>query len=297
MGIDDDQYCEDCCYRCPFSGISEVTTTVLSCAGGTIGGNNNDAFIYRTGISGTSGRETSISIGASTEFGEPNHAGDEGGASLWWSWTAPTTGTVTFDTLGRDFDTLLAVYTGFRLGGLTEVASDDDTVGRQSQVGFTAYQGTVYHVAVDGYGDATGFVVLNWNQAGGPGQGGPGADIFVLRTGIGGASGQVEDTNVGATKEFGEPNHAGDEGGASLWWSWTAPATGTGTFDTLGSDFDTVLAVYTGIRVGGLKEVASEDDTVDFQSQVSFWAYRGAVYHIAVDGYNGATGFIVLNWD
>ena len=31
-------------------------------------------------------------------------------------------------------------------------------------------------------------------------------------------------SNVAATKEAGEPNHAGNSGGASVWWSWTAPA-------------------------------------------------------------------------
>ena len=33
-------------------------------------------------------------------------------------------------------------------------------------------------------------------------------------------------SNVGATKEPGEPDHAGDPGGASVWYTWTAPADG-----------------------------------------------------------------------
>ena len=32
-------------------------------------------------------------------------------------------------------------------------------------------------------------------------------------------------TNVGATKETGEPSHGGNTGGASVWWSFTAPNT------------------------------------------------------------------------
>ena len=264
-------------------------------------GVGSDSFSSRSGISGASGAVAASNVGTSKEFGEPNHAGNRGGASLWWSWTAPATGTVTFDTQGSDFDTLLAVYTGGSVGGLTLVASNDDAIGRQSQVSFTAQQGMVYHIAVDGYSGATGSIVLNWSQAGGPGPGpgpgpGVGSDSFSSRSGISGASGAVAASNVGASKEFGEPNHARNRGGASLWWSWTAPATGTVTFDTQGSDFDTLLAVYTGSSVGALTVVASNDDAIGRQSEVSFVAQQGMVYQIAVDGYSGATGSIVLNW-
>ena len=31
-------------------------------------------------------------------------------------------------------------------------------------------------------------------------------------------------SNQNASKEVGEPNHAGDAGGKSVWWSWTAPS-------------------------------------------------------------------------
>ena len=60
--------------------------------------------------------------------------------------------------------------------------------------------------------------------------------------------------NVLATKEAGEPEHAGKAGGSSVWWSWTAPNSGSVTVSTMGSDFDTLLAVYTGTVVSNLKE-------------------------------------------
>ena len=295
-------------YHIAVDGYSGATGSIVlnwSQAGGPgpgpgPGGAGGDSFVSRSSISGASGRETESNVGASKEFGEPSHAGNRGGASLWWSWTAPVTGTVTIDTQGSDFDTLLAVYTGSSVGALTVVASDDDTIGRQSEVSFVAQQGVVYHIAVDGYSGATGSIVLNWSQAGapgpGPGPGGAGGDSFVSRSSISGASGRETESNAGASKEFGEPNHAGNAGGASLWWSWTAPATGTVTIDTQGSDFDTLLAVYTGSSVGALTVVASDDDTIGRQSEVSFVAQQGVVYHIAVDGYSGAAGSIVLNW-
>src|SRR5829696_10582956 len=58
-------------------------------------------------------------------------------------------------------------------------------------------------------------------------------------------------SNVDATKEPGEPDHAGDAGGASVWYGWTAPHDGPATVDTCDSGFDTLLAVYTGGSVTG----------------------------------------------
>ena len=119
-------------------------------------------------ISGETGRSEESNIGASLEPGEPDHAGHSGGASLWWTWTAPQTGEYVFDTRGSNFDTLLAVYSGDRNDSvhlLLSVASNDDVDGgRQSAVQFHAHQGDIYHIAVDGYGGATGAVVLNWRM-------------------------------------------------------------------------------------------------------------------------------------
>ena len=64
-----------------------------------------------------------------------------------------------------------------------------------------------------------------------------------------------------ASKEAGEPAHAGNAGGRSIWFTWTAPAgRHVYVFDTFPSTFDTLLAVYTGTDVAALAEVASNDD-------------------------------------
>ena len=105
--------------------------------------------------------------------------------------------------------------------------------------------------------------------------------------------------NVGATKEIGEPNHAGNAGGASVWWSWVAPISGPVEFDTQGSTFDTLLAVYTGTDVTSLAPLSANDDVnfpADKTSKITFIATAGTTYMIAVDGYGGATGSIFLNW-
>src|ERR1051325_2234116 len=67
----------------------------------------------------------------------------------------------------------------------------------------------------------------------------PGNDYFSNRSQITGLTNNITATNAGATKEPGEPNHAANTGGKSVWWTWTAPTNLSVTLDTLGSSFDT----------------------------------------------------------
>jgi len=125
----------------------------------------NDNFNSAITLSGGQGTTNGTNIRAIKESGEPNHAGNAGGASIWYNWTAPASGSVTIDTIGSTLDTLLGVYTGSSVGSLTTIASDDDSGGGgASRVVFTASSGTTYRIAVDGFSGAVGNVTLNWNQ-------------------------------------------------------------------------------------------------------------------------------------
>ena len=118
----------------------------------------------------------------------------------------------------------------------------------------------------------------------------PANDNFAAATEITGRDVAVSGINKDATKEAGEPNHAGAAGGASVWYRWTAPVTGKATVSTCDSDFDTLLAVYTGSAVDALTEVAANNDACGLKSSVSFQAAEGVTYRIAIDGDNGAIG-------
>jgi len=123
---------------------------------------------------------------------------------------------------------------------------------------------------------------------------GPAAPLVPL----GGAEGVGSGTNVGATRESGETNHVGKAGGTSVWLAWVAPARGIATFSTRGSSFDTLLAVYTGDAVTNLTAIAADEDDGGFlTSQLSFNATAGTTYRIAVDGFAGAVGHIVVSWN
>lgn len=126
----------------------------------------NDLFVNRTVLTGTNIATVAMNVGATREAGEPYVAGSSGGASVWWSWTAPTNGIVTISTAGSSFDTVLGVFNGSSILSLTEVASNDDDSTAQaltSNVTFPGASNQTYQIVVDGYGGASGIIKL-WIQ-------------------------------------------------------------------------------------------------------------------------------------
>lgn len=128
----------------------------------------NDSFANAQLISGGSGSVSGDNINATEETGEPNHGGS-GSGSVWYRWTAPTTGSVVFDTAGSEFDTLLGAYTGPNVILLAPQAqnNDDPDIAPNSRISFQAVADTEYHIAVDGFGSgpySRGPIRLNWSM-------------------------------------------------------------------------------------------------------------------------------------
>jgi C1A family cysteine protease len=267
---------------------------LLTVTGSSIYGPPNDAFANRIALTGVTASARGTNENASAESGEPAHAGFAAARSVWWTWTAPASGPVTIQTVGSDFDTLLAAYTGNAVNALTLRAGDDDSGGdRASRIVFEALAGTTYSLAVDGYAGATGEIALALSQT--P-VAGPANDLFANRAALTGASASASGANHGAASEAGEPAHAGYAASRSVWWTWTAPAAGQVTIDTIGSDFDTLLAVYTGTTLNALTPVAADDQSGgNNTSLVTFLVTAGTPYQIAVDGWYGRTGGVQLH--
>ncbi|MBI3417765.1 MAG: hypothetical protein HY043_20935 [Verrucomicrobia bacterium] len=259
----------------------------------------NDSFYAPQIIAGATGSAVGSNVGATSEPGEPFHAGNIGGSSIWYQWTAPSSTPTSFDTVGSGFNTLLAIYDGTGVSSLTSVAANDDIspLILQSEADFFPAAGTTYQIAVDGFNGVAGSVVLNWYPTPQPPPPPPSNDAFASAQVLPSGSGSVTGSNVSATKEPGEPNHAGDAGGHSVWFQWTSTADATATLDTFGSGFDTLLAVYTGTSVSGVTPVASNNDvsTGTIQSWLTFTAQAGVTYMFAIDGAAGAFGSYSLN--
>jgi subtilisin family serine protease len=261
------------------------------------GSGANDMFTNAALISGPDANLTASNLNASKESGEPDHAGNRGGRSLWWRWEIGRTGIAIVDTFGSNFDTLLAIYQDDGAGGLAPVVSNDDAGGGSQSKVFVQINSpaAVGFIAVDGYNGAAGSVRLNLvvidNVP-------PANDAFASPSVLIGESGQDSGYNLYASRETDEPAHAGASTDRSLWWQWTAPLSGPVILHTEGSSLDTVLAVYTGSALAALTEIAANDDASTpagtRSSRVSFAAQAGTVYRIAVAGYSGDAGQVQL---
>lgn len=128
---------------------------------------SNDNWSQSAPVSGVR-----LSASSVTATAEPNEPGWRDGApalkTLWWRWRPGSSGSFTITTFDSSFDTTLSVFTGSSLEGLTRVTSNDDSGGTvQSSVTFAVRAGSDYYIQVDGYGGATGNVVLNVPNSGG----------------------------------------------------------------------------------------------------------------------------------
>lgn len=266
----------------------------------------NDDFADATSIPGTG---TALTLeagnwGATKEAGEANHRGRSGGSSIWFKWTAPRTNGAFIQACQGQIpnQTVVAVYTGPSVDALSPVASFSGEP--DCRYSFMASAGVTYWIAIDGKPSALtgagamadpGFYLSIF----------PGNDDFEASHELQGTKSLIVGYgNVGATKQVGEPNHAGNAGGASIWFDWKAPITGSVRFSACQASFRPLLAVYTGSSLQSLQPIAQSDNPVNpgclpvnGQGGVALNIEAGTVYRLAVDGFNGATGGFNLEID
>lgn len=86
-------------------------------------------------------------------------------------------------------------------------------------------------------------------------------------------------------------------GGEEAFLRWTAPADGSYTFDTIGSGFDTALAILSDCPAAGGALLDCNDDGVglNFDSQLTRDFLAGESVVIVVDGYDQDVGPFTLN--
>jgi subtilisin family serine protease len=247
----------------------------------------NDDFQQATVLSGRSASVSQTIWSASRQAGEPTHVGGEG-SSVWFAWSAPYSGPTTMETTGSNFNSTLAVYKGSALGSLANIASNDDQAAGQltSKVAFSAIAGETYKIAVDRKANPNvvqrGHATLTINNT-------------VSNDALANAvplimSAPVDGSNRAATKEAGEFEHCSNQGGASVWYLWEAPAAGAYTARILNANFGACVHVYRQTVPGSQSFAnlvhasggywASSDNIWE----APFQAVAGGRYFIAVDG-------------
>ncbi|MDQ3802191.1 MAG: hypothetical protein M3384_22415, partial [Acidobacteriota bacterium] len=197
-------------------------------------------------------------IGATKQPGEPEHARNPGGKSVWYKIVPQETTVVKIwidnSTAGENLNTLLAVYKGFTPTDFNLVAHNDNMRDALvSKVQLTVHPGNIYYVAVDGFNDS-GFVAhgnfrIRFEKLSAPTNDvddalfNPDARLPFATHGF------TSGTNRNATKQPGEPNITNNAGGKSVWFFWRAPQSRAMTVNltcnpSIQECFDMQLAVF-----------------------------------------------------
>ncbi len=280
-----------------------------------------NAFASRQALTVVAGTAsgTGVNTAANAEVGEPEHVGQTAVASLWWRWTPGSSGLAQIDTVGSTFYTRLAVYTGSTLAALVPVvgsaleADDFTTTGTSysSVVRFMAQAGVSYAIVVDGYtytdngSTVTAKGTCSLNLTFPTAATGLTNDNFAGATDITSTSSATADVtlaSVEATEPDPDPLGFAYGAGRSLWYRWTAPATGyySAIVDTTASTtaWSPLVAVYIGNTLSALTlkdqgemegfYPADYDDgstltpASRLRSEATFDAVAGQVYRIQV---------------
>ena len=146
--------------------LSEISTNqagyyriIVSNLGGSVTSSNaqltvtllppNDNFINRITLTGTNVDTTGSNEYATSEAGEPSHAGWGAGKSVWWTWTAPSDGRLRLSLTNYSGNQVLAVYTGSSVSALTSVANAV-WINLPMVTQFSVTSGATYQIAVAG---------------------------------------------------------------------------------------------------------------------------------------------------
>jgi hypothetical protein len=215
---------------------------------------------------------------------------------IWFRFTAPATASYRVSLCGSTGDTRLEVSTGC---GATATACSDDACGLQSEVTFSATQGTAYTIRVGTWGAtgvATGNLIIE--NTGGGGGGGGGAGLTCEQAiEFPAAGGGVSFSRAGATVDLDltglcDPGPFGtDVVWNAVFYRWSPAQSGNYELTTCNqATHDTRLAVLTTCEVSSV--IACNDDATGcagFTSRLFFDAECGTEYVIAVGGYASTT--------
>ena len=211
------------------------------------------------------------------------------GNTIWYSFTAPASARYQVDTIGSNYDTIVAVFTGssFPLSPVVEnavaVCNDETTSGTQSRLQFNASAGVTYRIQVGGFDSDSGITLTNVFAV----PPAPANDAFANAASVGAPPfTNARTTHAAAVNEAGEPQVCG-AAGKTVWYRFIPSSNGQRQIDTIGSNFDTVLSVFTGTALNNLVMVPNgcNDDfqfpsrqskvTVDLVAGVSYWIQAG----------------------
>lgn len=255
---------------------------------------------------------TQSTVGATLELAEPQPCGV--GATVWFAVVPAADGTVSVNTFGSSFDTVLAAYHQDHWmsppGALNPapLTCNDDTTGAQSSISFPVEAGHLYYIQAGGAAGDEGTLEIQIDCSPDQCLGPPNDSAAYAFPVLGELPWQHLQYTSGATLEDGEPQPCGAID-TTVWFAITAVESGSISASTEGSNFDTVLAAYEEPGVfsppGSLDMalLSCNDNTGGPQSSITFETIAGVTYYVQVGGASGDTGTLLLtvtcggDWD
>jgi hypothetical protein len=120
-------------------------------------------------VRGYNGTQIFSTTYAVTDTNEPVHCGIFGGKAYWLLYQPPANGTITLDTLGSSYDTVMETYTyngtltGYQDLISLDCANDSFPTNNAARIVLPVTASRQYLIAVDGVAGATGTAWLNYN--------------------------------------------------------------------------------------------------------------------------------------
>ncbi len=221
---------------------------------------------------------------------DPELCGYQAYNTVWFSYTSPVDGRIQISTEDLSYLTASGVYTGDYNIGLNQVACDETRAGA---LVVEVSAGTTYFIMVadlpDSYppypiGYYGGDLELRVDAVDLPVN-----DDFDNARLISGLPYTDSMDTFLATSALDDPTDC--VAIKSVWYVFTPSADLLIEANTFGSDFDTMLAVYTGMRGSlSLVEGACNDDFDGRNSRLSFHVTANTTYYFMVGSYSGAYG-------
>ena len=243
-----------------------------------------------TCIQGTLMLATPVMGDTSTAFSfyDPSCGGPSDANDHIYEFTAPSEGFFSFDTIGSAYDTVLSVHMGADdCTGVGEIACNDDIGGGvlQSEALVRLASGDRVTVNVNGFNTESGMYTLTATQI---------VDTCPTATDLGMATGDMVAMGMNASGSDLRGTTCQGNTGQEVYFTWTAPADGTYTFSTNGSDYDTVLAILDDCGVAGAELACDDDGGTGLQSSVTIPMTSGETVIIQLDAFGTNTGNYVL---
>ena len=251
----------------------------------------NDSFGFHTVMNLGTTQFVDTTDATFPEAGEPTPGCQASfGKSVWYRYNAPANATVTVNTDGSSFDTVVAVYRATvqfpLITNLVQVGCDDDGgVAQASQTTFPVLAGASYFIQAGGFNGASGSLLLGLGQI--PANDNLAAAITATPPFL------ALVNNTLAIDEGGEPTssclvqHA-------VWYKATLSPGSYVAQNVQNIGLDPSLAIYTGPAVSptfpGLVPVDCNDDYFGISSQINFIVASPATYYFQAGGLGGTEG-------